>query len=89
MQYHMFSVYDKKARCFCKPFSSENEQTATRAFVYAANDPTSDIGRYPTDFALYYLGTFEDSTGICTFTEPVYLLDALSIPKQEVEQDGL
>ena len=33
-----------------------------RAFIYAANDLTTDVGRYPSDFSLYHLGTYDDET---------------------------
>nr|QJB21640.1 MAG: nonstructural protein [Microvirus sp.] len=61
MKLDIFSVFDAKAKTFCTPFFSSNISTATRAFAHAANDKTTDIGRYPSDFTLYHIGTFNDS----------------------------
>lgn len=56
------SIYDHKAKVFCVPFFSVNNETAQRDFGYAANDPKTEIGRYPTDFTLFRLGTYDDET---------------------------
>lgn len=60
----IFSVFDKKARSFCTPFYMPNVETAVRAFHQAANDKSIDVGRYPADFDLFMLGTFNDETGV-------------------------
>lgn len=67
----LFSVYDKKAMFFDSPFCVENDVQAARAFEQAVNDPRSTLSKYPADFALYYLGEFEGSTGaIMSFDIP-------------------
>lgn len=58
----LFTVFDVKARTYCKPFCAENLATAIRAFAHAANDQTTEIGRYPEDFILYHLGAFDDQS---------------------------
>lgn len=65
MKLDIFSVFDAKVGAFAQPFFSQNISTATRAFAYAANDPTTDIGRFPSDMALFHLGTWDDTT--CEF----------------------
>jgi hypothetical protein len=44
-------------------FCVENDVQAARAFDQAVNDPRSTLSKYPADFALYYLGEYEGSTG--------------------------
>lgn len=62
----IFSVYDSKAKVFAPPFISINDLTAVRDFHRAANDPDSNIFLYPTDYTLFKIGTFDDSTGVIT-----------------------
>jgi len=66
MQTNIYSVFDSKAQTFCRPFFSNNDQTAMRDFASAANDHNLDIGRHPTDFTLFRLGSFQDVTGLIT-----------------------
>lgn len=79
MQSSVYSVYDSKAGVFCTPFTSENDSTALRAFRYAANDKEMDIGKYPSDFTLFVIGTFDNSTGQVSSIEPVSLALALTL----------
>lgn len=77
---NIYSVFDKKAQLFCAPFCSINDDTATRDFSYAANDPTSDIGRYSIDYSLYFLGVFDDEKGyISTEGTRRHLVEAYSL----------
>lgn len=58
-----FAVLDSKAGIYGNPFISLNTETAIRDFTYATTDPETQISRYPEDFALYLLGSFNDETG--------------------------
>lgn len=64
MQKFFYSVYDSKAKVFSNPFTSVNHLTATRDFNRAANDPSSDISKFPEDYTLYEIGSFDDVLGI-------------------------
>lgn len=59
----VFVVRDVKVGAFATPFYLENISVAMRAFAHAANNKETDCGRYPDDFSLYHLGTYDDETG--------------------------
>lgn len=61
---YVYSVFDSKSRTFCNPFVSINQFTALRDFRSASNDPASDIAKYPEDFTLYQLASFDDESGL-------------------------
>jgi hypothetical protein len=60
----VYSVYDNKAKLFGQPFYAINHHVAIRDFAYAANTPDNEIGRHPTDYSLFCIGDYDDSTGI-------------------------
>ncbi|WNK12431.1 MAG: nonstructural protein [Microvirus sp.] len=60
----MFSVYDKKTQLFSQPFPSGNAESAIRAFQDAQSDGNTLLAKHPNDFALYHVGSFDDSEGI-------------------------
>jgi len=60
----VFSVFDSKARVYSSPFMSARSEIAVRDFTRAVNDPALDICKFPNDFSLVELGTFDDETGI-------------------------
>lgn len=71
MKKSVYAVFDIKSSVFANPFICVNDQVAIRNFNYAAQDENSDLFRYPNDFLLYHLGTYDDATGI---------IDPLAIP---------
>lgn len=73
----MFSVFDAKARVFATPFVSTNVDTATRDFHRAALDPQTDLNRFPDDYILYEIASYDDSTAtISHVTPPNYICNA-------------
>lgn len=67
----IFSVYDVKSAIYGNPFYSSNLLTALRDFQTAASDPSSTISKYPADFQLFELGSFDDVLGQITLTQMV------------------
>lgn len=60
----VYAVYDSKACVFATPFFVNGEAVAVRAFVGAANDPTTQVGRFGEDFTLFQLATYNDESGV-------------------------
>ena len=58
-----FSIYDVKSEAYSPPFFQNTVGLAVRMFTEAANDPETRIAKYPTDFTLMEIGTFDDSSG--------------------------
>jgi len=58
-----FAVFDSKAKVFFVPFFCPSVAVATRAFGTAANDPQTQISKYPEDFTLFQIGEFNDEDG--------------------------
>lgn len=72
----MFSIYDVKAEIYNKPFPLINKDVALRGFSeYIQNgDINDDIVKYPADFILHEIGTYDDSTGLLTpHNAPIYI----------------
>jgi len=76
----IYSIQDSKTGIFCRPFIMQTEAAAMRDFAHAANSPDNDVGRYPTDFTIFRLGSFDDLTGRITVEpSPVALALASSL----------
>lgn len=61
---NVFAVYDLKAEAYMAPFFQQTKGLAIRSFAAAAHDGGSVISKYPEDFCLFDLGTWEDRTGL-------------------------
>lgn len=63
---NVYSVKDVKSKLFANPFIQKTNGTAVRSFGTACEDPSTDLNKYPTDFSLYHIGTFNPDTGEIT-----------------------
>lgn len=59
----IYAVYDKKAMVYAPPFFVNTAIEAVRAFGELVSDGRSTVAKYPSDFALYWLGDFDDCSG--------------------------
>lgn len=65
-----FSFFDTKAQIFSAPFFMAHRGQALRAAIDLGTDLQTTVGKYPADFVLYELGTFDDQTGTLTHSAP-------------------
>jgi hypothetical protein len=57
----IYSVYDSKAEAFMLPQFYQTKGIAIRAFVEAVNTEGTPFNKYPADFTMFELGSFEDN----------------------------
>lgn len=63
MQLRVFSIFDSKVGAYAQPFYSRTTAEAIRSVTEALNDPQSTLSKYPHDFILFDLATYDDQTG--------------------------
>lgn len=63
MKVGVFSIFDSKAEAYLQPFFSPNAGTATRALHQVVNDPSSNFCKFPADYTLFEIGSYNDATG--------------------------
>lgn len=62
----MYSIYDKKTQSFTPPQFYKHVAEATRSVqmsLETKDGQNSLLSRYPGDYALYLIGTFDPKTG--------------------------
>jgi len=81
----IFSVYDSKTSSYSPPMNFPHTGDAIRSFSEIANDKSSTtIGKYPADFTLFELGSFDLQTAkFDLYSTPVAYGVALEYVKQE------
>nr|QJB19801.1 MAG: nonstructural protein [Microvirus sp.] len=62
MLFKVYSVYDSKVEAYLPPLFMKSKGEFLRAFAETANDPKSGIGKYPSDYTAFELGTWDDAT---------------------------
>lgn len=62
----MFSVLDKKAAAFVRPFFAPTSAVAVRSFGAALRGGDEVMKDHPEDFVLYHVGEFDQLNGSVT-----------------------
>lgn len=82
MEKQIFSLFDKKACAYTQPFFYHQVGQAVRALDGIVNNKETNVNKYPEDFALYKLGTYNDNSGkIVSLNEPEFLNNAVDFLK--------
>jgi hypothetical protein len=85
MIHKVFSVHDSKVKCFLQPFMMPNEQTAVRAMMDCVRDKGHAFNKHPEDYNLFYLGEFDEETGLYETVAPEAKLPLISLVEQPEE----
>lgn len=73
MIHYVFSLYDNKAQFFSPPWFFPHPGQAIRTVIDIGGDRSTLPGKYPEDFILFRIGTFNDSTGVYEGEPPLNL----------------
>lgn len=63
MKLLLTAIYDHKVMAFTSVMTFRAKGEAIRSFSDAVADKNSMLSRYPADYSLMHLGTFDDNTG--------------------------
>lgn len=81
-----YSIFDNKALQYHSPFFASTNGAAVRSFTDAANDLNTNIGRHPSDFVLYCVGTYDDAKGQFTQVWPLeHVVDAIALVSRDLQ----
>lgn len=61
MKYRMYTFHDTKAKTFSTPFAANNDLAAIREFEMLIRYSDNMMSKYPEDFDLGYVGTFDNT----------------------------
>lgn len=81
---NVYTVRDKKAGAYLQPFYAMSHAVAERIILGCVSSPDHQFRLFPEDYALYFVGVFDTSTGkIDASDSPEHIvnIDNLKIPK--------
>lgn len=59
-----FAIFDSAVGAFMEPFFAQTIEVAIRRFRSTVNHAESDMSRYPNDYSLFHVGSFEQESGM-------------------------
>lgn len=86
----MYSVYDVKSKLYQVPFHSHNDGHAIRCFTDMVRHEKSHLSRYPEDFILFNVGSFDDESGVISpLSRPIQIIVASECVVKTQLKEGL
>ena len=83
----IFAVKDKQVDAFLQPFFSPTLGAALRSLMEVVNDPQHTFAKYPADYILYTLGTFDDTNGVITAADiPDPVVNLSDLKKDQISK---
>lgn len=80
MQLKAFSIRDSKGEIFHPPFYKKTHGEAERDFAQLVQDEKSTIAKFPEDFDLYFVGTYDDNSGLFSALDtPQHITKAVTV----------
>jgi len=80
MQLKMYSVRDSKAETFHPPFYKRTHGEAERDFQALAHDEKSQVSKFPEDFDLYWVGSYDELSGkVNGLDSPQHIVKAIQL----------
>ena len=77
-----FTIRDIKGELYNTPFFQRSHGEAERNFTALVNDGKSTISQYPEDYDLFWVGEFDDQTGLLKpLDAPKHVASATSVKK--------
>lgn len=74
-----FSIFDAKSGAFSAPFFAFNAAVAQRNVAAGVREGDSLLSRFPEDYQLYHVGSFDDGTGVLQAIPPVAVCNLVSL----------
>lgn len=83
---NVYAIYDEKAEQYNAPFPLATDGLAKRSFEDACRDVRTDLYKYPGDFTLYCIATWDDDKGQFENVVPARFI-AKNIRKNHVTEE--
>lgn len=83
----IFTVYDTAVEAYMQPFFMRSKGEAIRSFEAACKDPEHNFAKNPTDFVLFWIGSYDDETAQITQDNPPVSLGT-ALEHQGMEKQG-
>lgn len=82
MELKVFSIRDSKAEIYNQPFFNKSHGEAERNFQMLIADEKSMVSKYPEDFDLYFIGTYDDESGkLDPLPTPQHVVKGIALKK--------
>jgi len=85
----IFSVFDGAANRFLQPFFAETVEVAIRMFRSVVNRPDHQFNKFPSDYTLFHIGTYDGEDGRIDSQTPRSLGLALQYVDRKAEPGAL
>jgi len=85
MDKNLYTIFDKKSEIYAPPFVELTDGTAVRMVTDLLSTPNTPFAKYPTDYTLVRIGSYDELTGIPSSDIPPTTIMELSDIKDSMK----
>lgn len=63
MKQNIYAIRDVKVQSYMRPFPGNHVEEVKRSVAQACLDPETSLAKYPQDYELFFIGSFDDEKG--------------------------
>lgn len=89
MNVQIFSIFDMAAKRYMDPFTGPTIEFALRGFKEACTTAEHQFNKFPEDYCLYHVGTFDADLGAITPLEARKIAMASSFVQLDLDIEGM
>lgn len=79
MLVNVYALFDVKSESYSLPYFAVSDAVAVRTAYDAYIMADCTVSRHPEDYTLFRLGLFDDTRGVISGSERVFVVDMLSL----------
>lgn len=83
MIFEVYSVRDKAVEAFLPPVFVRSRGEMMRSFTATVNAQDHQFNKHSADYSLYYLGRWDDSSGVFQAEDPKRVIGALEVVERD------
>ena len=87
MDKNLYSIFDKKSQIYAPPFIELTDGTAIRACTDLLQRPELPFGKYPEDYTLVKIGSWDELGGLPTADNPPTIIMELETLSQSIKKE--
>jgi len=88
MQIKIYAIRDNRTESFNIPTFAKSDSEMVRMIQISIMDGESMLAKFPKDYDLYFMGTYDNETGTMETTPPQHIMSLLQIRENLEKQNG-
>lgn len=76
---NVYAIFDKAVKSYSQPVFTQNDILVKRIIKQVAEDPSTDLAKYPDQYTVYHIGVYDTETAQIVDQENTVVCEVISL----------